>query len=330
MKISVRKIAAFVLSILILGQITMTAQTLVSDWGNTPRGTAWPILNTASTPAGNASYGADKRPSAWASIKGGFPTLTISTTQTVVVSGTFEMVGGTANNAYTWLRYALTFQENPVLNNKNTPTAAWTGGNHWGYEFTPRTGVGELANGVGGSGTVWTVNNAAGWNSTFTNNGGPLITVLQAPSRAVATAGVYDWAISVRRLADGTNEIRWYFVKQAAAGKQSDYWFAGIVIDKNPVTDKFNSICFANNNDLDETVKQVNFTKVTAGYGNPLTIPEAPWQAYYVESWGSTPRGSAWPILNTADFVVGNASMGADKRPSGWATIKGGFRETHK
>ena len=301
----------------------------VDAFGNTPRGTAWPILNDSTYVVGNSSMGADKKPSGWASIKGGFreahtPTLK----KALIVSGTFEYVGGGANNAYTWLRYALTYQDSAVLKDKNKKTANWTGKTHSGYEFTPRTGVGEMANGGGGSGTVWTVPNVAGWNSTYSGNV-PLISVVQAPSRAIATAGVYDWAISVQPLADGTNEIRWYFVKKAAAGKQSDYWFGGTVIDKNSVSKKFNGIMFSVNNDVDETCKQVNINDVKVDMGNPITVPEAPWQAYYVDTWGNTPRGTAWPILNTADYVVGNASMGADKKPSGWASIKGGFKEAH-
>ncbi|MCX7876763.1 MAG: T9SS type A sorting domain-containing protein, partial [Melioribacteraceae bacterium] len=149
----------------------------------------------------------------------------------------------------------------------------------------------------------------------------------QAPSRAVATAGVYDWAISVRPLEDGTNEIRWYFVKKAAAGKQTDYWFAGIVIDKNPVTDKFNGICFGMNNDVDETLKQVNINDVKVDMGDPLTIPEAPWQAYYVDAWGFVgQRLGGWAL--TPGDVIGNVTISGSQAPYDFTVLRGAFGES--
>ncbi len=30
----------------------------------------------------------------------------------------------------------------------------------------------------------------------------------------------------------------------------------------------------------------VNFSDVKADLGTPITVPEAPWQAYYVDQWG--------------------------------------------
>ncbi len=318
----------FIAVLMIIGTVALQAQTMVSQWGSTPRGSAWPILNTASTPAGNAGMGADAAPTAWASIKGGFDTMTPTLTQAVVISGTFEFVGGGGGSAYTWLRYAFFYQDPTTLTNQNTPTAAWSGANCWGYQFDPRSGNGTIANAGGGQGTLWTVVGSGGWNSSYAN-GKPLSTVYNAPYAAVASAGVYDWAISVRPLADGTNEIRYYFVKQHAPDKQADYWFAGITIDPTPVTTKFNSIAFSVNNDIDKTCKQVNLTNVTVKLGDPITIPDAPFEAFYVDQWGSTPRGSSgWTILNDSTYIVGDAAMGGSAKPTGWMSIKGGFRET--
>ncbi|MDP3582439.1 MAG: T9SS type A sorting domain-containing protein, partial [Ignavibacteria bacterium] len=177
----------------------------------------------------------------------------------------------------------------------------------------------------GGSGVVWTVPNVAGWNSTYSGNV-PLITVDQLPSRAVATAGVYDWAISVQPLADGTNEIRWYFIKKAAAGKPTDYWFGGTVIEKNPVSTKFNGIMFSVNNDVDETCKQVNINDVKVDMGNPLTIPEAPWQAFYVDAWGvlGQRRGNAGWVMTPGD-VIGDVTMSGKVAPTDFAVVRGQF-----
>src|SRR4030042_6340084 len=113
---------------------------------------------------------------------------------------------------------------------------------------------------------------------------------------------------------------------QHAEGSSNYYWWGGSFIDPTPVTTQFNSIGFGVNNDLDETCTEVRLADVTVGLGDPITIPEAPWQAFYVDQWGTTPRGTAnWPVLNDSTYLVGNASMGADARPTGWASIKGGF-----
>ncbi|KAF0152350.1 MAG: 5'-nucleotidase domain-containing protein [Ignavibacteria bacterium] len=302
----------------------------VDAWGNTPQGRNWPILNTADYIIGNASMGADKRPSGWATIKGGFAeTHTPTVQKALIVKGTFEYVGGGANNAYTWLRYALTFQDSAKLNDQNKTTANWTGTRHFGYQFTPRSGVGELANGAGGSGSLWTIRDG-NWNSTWSNNGGPVTTVLQAPARAVATAGVYDWAISVQPLANGSNEIRWYFVKKAAAGKPTDYWFGGSYIDPNPVSTKFNGILFGVANDLDETCKQVNINDVQVDMGNPIVVPEAPWQSFYVDTWGilGQRRGNAGWVMTPGD-VVGDVTISGKAAPAtDFAVVRGQFATT--
>ena len=306
---------------------------LITQWGSTPRGATWPILNTATTAAGSGSMGADAKPSGWSTLRGNFANpLTATTDKAVVVTGTFEYVGGGAGSAYTWLRFAIMGDDAPVLANQNTPTASWTPGtNGAGYQFCPVSGTGEVSNGSGGgagaSGTLWLVKNN-NWNSTNTNAGGPLGPIVrQAPYQAVADAGVYNWAISVKKLADGSNEIRYYFEKQHAADKQTTYWFGGTVIDPAPVRTTFNYIAFGVGTDVDATCKQVNLTNVKATLGDPITVTDAPFQSFYVNQWGSTPRGNAWPILNDANYVDGNAAMGADAKPTAWASIRGGFRQ---
>jgi hypothetical protein len=308
--------------------------TLVSQWGSTPRGAnGWTILNTASTQDGSASMGGSTAPTGWMSIKGGFSTVTATTSQAFVISGTFEFVGGGGNNAYTWLRYAL-FNEDGTLSHKDSSNASWSEtSNGYGYIFMPVSGVGTVSNTYntwpqGNQGTEWPLINSKSWNSSNTNGGGPYSTVYQRPGRQVATAGVYDWAISVQPRSDGLNEVRWYFVQQHAAGSNNYYWWGGTFIDSAHVTTKFNSIGFACNNDVDATLHQVNLANVRATLGSPITIPTAPFQAFYVDAWGTTPRGSAWPILNDSTYLIGNAAMGSTAAPSGWASIKGGFRET--
>ena len=322
---------------LIVAGNALQAQT-VTQWGSTPRGTnGWTILNTATTPAGNAAMGGTAAPTGWMSIKGGFDPVTATTAQAFVVSGTFEFVGGGAGNAYTWLRFAV-FNEDGALTGQNTPTAAWSEtSNGFGYIFTPVTGGGIISNTynswpTGNQGTEWLLNNSKSWTSTNTNNGGPFSTIMQAPYHQVATAGVYDWAISVQPLSSGRNEVRWYFIQQHAAGTTNYYWWGGSFIDSAQITTKFNSIGFGCNNDLDATTKQVNLANVKVALGAPITVPEAPFQAFYVDSWGTTPRGytysAGWKVLNDTTYLVGDASMGGTKAPTAWASIKGGFRES--
>jgi len=309
------------------------SQTLVDDWGLTPRGMGWPILNTASTPAGEAGLGGEPAdPSNWSTIRGEFAPITISTGQTFVASGQLEYVGAGAANNYVGLRYALTFQDSTTLMYQYTDSARWVSTKgHYGYEFTPRSGNTDLANGSGGSGTVWTVINAAGWNSTYSNNGGPLPNsrIFQAPRNAQISAGKYDWAISVTALSDGSNEIRFYIQKQAVSGQQTTYWTGGTIIDTAQVTMMFNGVCFGIGNGLDPALTQFNLYAVQAGLGNPITVPDPPFEAFYVSNWGSLAR-HGWPIIKDSSTIIGNAGMGGTgSPPSGnWATLRGGWDDS--
>jgi len=318
--------------LVVLGN-TVQAQTAVTQWGSTPRGTnGWTILNTAATPAGTGQMGGTAAPTGWMSIKGGFDSLQATTSQAFVITGTFEFVGGAAtNNPYTWLRYAL-FQEQGTLTGQNTPTAAWSENtNGYGYVFTPVSGAGTISNTynswpTGNQGTEWPLINSKSWNSTNSNGGGPYSTILQAPYQQKATVGVYDWAISVQPLSNGFNQVNWYFIQQHTTGSTNYYWWGGTFIDSAHVSTKFNSIGFACNSDVDATCKQVNLANVKVSLGSPITVPSAPFQPIYVSTWGSVPaRGNAWPILNDTTYLIGNASMGSTAAPTGWATILGNF-----
>ncbi|MBN2200768.1 hypothetical protein JW777_02325, partial [bacterium] len=292
---------------------------LVSQWGKAGSYKAWPILNTDATPAGDAGIGDGARPTGWASIRGGFETLTATADQAVVVTGQMELVGGGGASAYTHLRYALTFQDSATLNNQNTDSAAWVSPkSHSGYGFHPRSGMGTMSNGGGGAGTVWTIHNG-NWVSTWSNNGLPISAVKQAPRNAEMSAGLYDWAISVQPLGDGTNEVRWYMVKQ-----DNKYWYGGTVIDTSEASAKFNGVIFGFNNDQNAT--QVNFYDVQAALGEPITVPEAPWEPFYVNQWGKTSY-KAWPVLNDSTYLDGDAGLGDGAKPTGWASIRGGWED---
>jgi hypothetical protein len=319
-----------VVMVLFTSGISLQAQVLVSDWGSTPRGTnGWTIFNTASTPDGDASMGGSARPTGWMSIRGGFAPITATTSEAFVITGKMEFVGGGGASAYTWLRYALFNEENDTLSNQYADSAKWKETRANGYIFTPVSGSGTVPNTFntwpqGNQGTEWPLINSVAWTSTNSNGGGPFSTVYNAPFLAEASEGTYDWAISVQPQAGGGNEVRWYLVKEHAANEQTTYWWAGSFTDTSSLS-TFNSIGFAFNSDFEAT--GVNFSEVTVGLGEPITVPEEPFEGFYVNRWGSTPRGSAWPVLNDSNYVDGNASMGNGAQPTGWASIRGGFRQ---
>ena len=244
---------------------------LVKEWGKTSNGTAWPILNDSTTADGDAGIGNGVKPTAWATIRGGFGDVVTATTEkAIVVSGQMELVGGGSGSGYTHLRYALTYLDSTTLNNQYTDSALWVRNgavNHYGYEWCPRSGTGTIANGAWGVGTVGVIKNG-NWNSTNSNGGPALATIKQAPRNAEMVAGVYNWAISVQPLGDGTNEVRWYMVEQ-----NNKYWFGGTVIDTSEVTAKFNGVCFGFNSDQNAT--QVNFMAVRVDLGEPIVVPDS-------------------------------------------------------
>ncbi len=304
-------------SLIIMGGVTIKAQTPIDQWGlSAEYNTVWPILNDATTPAGDASM-AGEVVSAWRGLQGGFGELSITGADAIVVKGKIQIVGAGAGTAYTPLRYALTYQDsNTTLVNALTDSATWSHqGNHFGYGFHPRTGSGTMSNGAGGSGTVWTIDNG-NWASTWSNNGGPIAAVNQQPRNAEMIAGTYDFAISVISIDDTTNEVSWYMIEE-----NNGYWFGGTAID-TATSKKFNSIIFGIN-DVDFT--EFNIIGATVELGTPIVVPEAPWEAYYVDQWGlSAEYNTNWPILNDSTTLVGDASM-AGEALSGWRGLQGGF-----
>jgi hypothetical protein len=294
--------------------------TLVSLWGLTPNGKYWPILNDSSTAAGNGSIGgsAPIEGAGWATVRGEFDALQATTDQAVVVTGKIQFIGTAGGGStYTPLRYALTYSANDTLKNALTDSAYWVRQPSSGYGFHPRTGSGTMSNGNGGAGTVWTINNG-NWNSTYSNNGKPISKVLQAPRNAEMVPGTYNFAFSVRAIDDTTNEIKWYLVEE-----NNKYWFGGTAID-TATTTEFNGVAFGVNTG-DWT--QVNLLSVRAELGNPIDVPAAPWQSYYVDQWGLTPNGKYWPIKNDSSYLVGDATIEgtAPIEGAGWATMRGEF-----
>ena len=60
--------------------------------------------------------------------------------------------------------------------------------------------------------------------------------------------------------------------------------------------------------------------------GDPIEVPPAPWQAYYIDQWGETSLGFAWSVLNDSNTVVGDASIsGEQPMSSNGASLRGDF-----
>jgi len=291
----------------------------VNQWGKSPaQGTAWPVKNDSTYLDGDATLGDGAIPTGWATIRGGFGDPVQATlAKAVIVRGQMELVGGGGASNYTHLRYALTYQDSSVLNNQYTDSATWVSTKkHFGYGFHPRTGTGTMSNGNGGAGVVWTIKDGS-WSSTWSNNGLPISAVQQAPRNAVMEAGIYNFAISVQPLPDGNNEVRWYMIE-----KDNKYWYGGTVIDTAAVTTKFNGVCFGFNKDTEAT--QVNFYAVEVDMGEPIDVPVAPWEAYYVDNWGFYGgRIGDWKF--TRGEFDGDATVSGAAPNTGWAALRGGF-----
>jgi hypothetical protein len=173
-----------------------------------------------------------------------------------------------------------------------------------------------VANGAWGSGTVGVVNNG-NWNSTNSNGGPALATILQAPRNAQMIPGTYAWAISVQKVNDTTNEIRWYLIE-----KDTKYWFGGIVTGP-AVTDKLNAINFGlNTGDWTE----FNILAAQVDYGAPIDVPAAPFEAYYAENFGVIGnRFGGWTF--TPGAVSGNATISGNAPNTSLAALRVGFFE---
>lgn len=318
---------ALILGLIFSGASIVYAQTngnLVTQWGATERGTTWPILNTAETPDGTGIMGSEEgaNQAGWKTIRGGFDAVNLEVGETFVISGQMEFVGSGLGEAYSPIRYALTYEESlGELEHANTDSALWTSSGSYGYEFTPTSGAGTLPNGAGGGGNVWTVING-GWNSTYSNGGYPVGTFDQVPSLAAIVEGTYDWSISYTLNADSTAEVRFYLAEQ-----NDEYYFAGTVTD-TAMTTSINAINFGLGENMEDaaTLTEFNVSGVTYYKGDPIDVPLPPFESHYLTQWGADERYSDWPVLRDSSSLDGDASMGGTgETVNGWASLIGAF-----
>tara|TARA_R100000388_G_C7245246_1_gene164738 strand:- start:7062 stop:9383 length:2322 start_codon:yes stop_codon:yes gene_type:complete len=297
----------------------------ITAWARDASYNAWPIIKDGSTPAGSASLGAETTIAggSWAGLRGAFAPITATegAGNAFVITGKMEL-NASLGSGYTPLRYALTnHEEMGIIANENTADAVWNGTSSGsGYSFIPLSGAGTLANGGGGSGTVWTIN-SGNWLSTYSNNGGPAGTFYQIPALAEIGAGVYDWAISVQPVGDGMSEIRFLLIHE-----DDDYYFAGTTMAET-TSSTFNSIAFGFQGfDTVEDFTQVDFSEVEAVNDDPIEIPTPAFFDHFmaIERFGfiGGKVGGDW-TLTPGDFT-GNTSIsgtaGADT-----AALRSGF-----
>jgi len=314
----------------------------LDQWGMFGRTGGWKFKVDPDTLIGNAGIGGSKVPTgSWATIRGGF-TMPVTATQSkaIIVKGDIEFVG---SGPVTWsglryglfnidsassVQYAVTDSANwGSIQNKGTDSAKFVSGkeNAHGYMFAPQSGTNYVGNIPSGFNASQGAITGGSWISTYSGPGlGGLIQ--QAPARANFSAGKYKFAISVQPRSDGTNEVKFYIYKDATP---VDYWYGGTLIDTTKLTPTFNSVCFGLNNNYDQStspISAINLSNVQVDLGDPIVIPTAPFQAFYLDQWGMFGRTGGWKFKVDPDSIIGNAGIGGSKVPTGsWATIRGGF-----
>lgn len=330
-----RKLTNMLVCVVILFAVAIQAQTLVDQWGSIGGRTGgtglWKIY--AGAPGDGSTKGTGVPAGQWATIRGGFASVTATTSQAFVITGQIEFVGA---GPVTWsgLRYGV-FRHDSVgtLLYAGTDTARWSGkeADAWGYMFTPHSGTNDQVGWGNGGNSTQGVAYGGNWISTFGSTFALGAPIPQAPARALFDAGKYDWAISVQPLANGDNEVRFYMVKQ---GTPPSYWYGGTLIDTSGATTSFNGVCFGldpNYSESTSPIREMNLTNVQVGLGSPITIPEAPFEPFYIDLWGHIgnrrggPGGAnVWKIV--PDPVIGNVGIAGAVVPAGqWATVRGGF-----
>lgn len=311
------------------------------DLGGNLAGSGWTIKNDASTLVGDAviSGSGPVASGRWAVVVGGFgETVSATMDEALIVRGQFEIVGDDLTN-WSPIRFGLfEFRDLGELHYQYTDSARWgytryagTDSAAWvsnenqayGYLFTPRTGANDAVSGNGGIGAAWAVNNGR-WFSSF---GGSLAMghYDQAPRRAIIAEGIYDFEFSVRPLADGNTEVRWYMISE----DRESYWHGGTHIDTTQQKTDFNAFAFAIQNSSESTVTGVNLFAVEVDRGAPITIPPKPFSRFFVETWGflggkfgGAEGDSTWSLI--PGELVGDVTITGDAA-TGWAAVGGSF-----
>jgi len=292
----------------------------IGGWSFTPGN----VIGNAST-SGSGPLGGN-----YSALRGGFiEPIAPTVDKALIVTGQMEFVGA-GFDTWSSLRYGVFFSDSAGSIIRDTTPAngdstRWSGkeANHYGYLFTPYSGTNDPVSwqGIGRNGTHGGVVNRP-WISTNGANDYVLGEFRQKPARAVATAGVYDFAFSIQPLGNGSSEVRFYLIKE-----DTSYFFGGSSIDNHVplTTEKFNAVCFAVNNN-NPNVRAMHLRDIRVDLGDPIIVPEAPFEAYYVDQWGFIGgRIGGWSF--TPGDVIGNATISGNAPNTGWSALRAGFVE---
>lgn len=294
----------------------------VTTWARDGSYNNWPLIVDAGAPAGSASMGADVTVAdgAWAAMRGTFNDVRALEGDPFVITGKLEIVGASLGSGYTPIRYALQYYDNiGTVENAGTDSAFYSGASSSsGYSFMPISGAGTLANGGGGSGTNWTINDG-NWISTYSNNGMPIATVEQVPQLSEIVAGTYNFAISVEPTGIYSQELRWYLIHEDEL-----YWFGGVIEVEEGTTKDFNAITFGFQGS--EGFTRVNVSDVQAGNASQIEVPLPPFDDHYITMWGTDSRYRGFPVLRDSSYLAGDAGLGGvGVTADGWASLIGAF-----
>ncbi len=274
-EVDMRKLFIFLVSLCVflgvLGISNIAAQELVNTWGFNGSAQGWTL---ATAGAGNVTVSGAAPPTGWVPLRGEFTDVTPTVGQALVVTGNLELIGGglTASQTtnYPALRYGV-YQDNGTAGNLVGDSWDGTAGNHYGYLLVAPSGTGGDVRwqGINKSGTFGGIVNRT-WYSTNGGNDYVLGDRLHQPEDALASAGMYDFAMSIAPLADGNVEVRYYLVKQ----DNSYYWADVAIDDVLRVGPSFNCVNFSISADVSAT--GLALTNVTVDLGDPIDIPEPP------------------------------------------------------
>ncbi len=323
-----------------MADVALMAQTAVQNWGfignkGPTRTAGWKFVPGAVP--GSAGVAGEQAlwDAQWAAIRGGFEEEVVATAENAIrVTGKIRFVEGDPK-WWSALRWGLFYHDSAgVVVNVDTDSAYWTGyeARANGYLFVPHNGVVDRPTWANGGGGDHGVVRYSTWLSTFGNNLS-LGFVDQKPRRAEMTEGVYNWAVSVQPLGDGTKEVRFYLVKE-----DNSYWWAAVSRDTTVIAPRFNGVCFAINGGQggsESMVRGMYLEDVYVDRGAPIEIPEAPFVPFYVAQWGfignrGPTRTAGWKFI--PGEYLGDAGVGGAQKPGGgqWAAIRGGFEEEVK
>jgi hypothetical protein len=247
--------------------------TAVEDWGFIGgRVAGWGI--TLGDPGDVTLSGEESMTTGWSAIRGEFADVTPGAGEAIIVTGQIQTVGQDLSQ-WNAIRYGI-FRHDSLgtLEHAGTDSARFPGpeGFSYGYLLMTMSGTNDRANfgWHGTSGDIGSLNGGV-WLSTNSEGTYSLGQRDQRLFRAVAPAGLYDFAISVHTMEDGNNQLRYYLIHE-----DGEYWWGGIVVDTTGVpTDSYNGVIFGLNADMND-MTAVHFHNISVNIGAPVAIPDPP------------------------------------------------------